>query len=188
MYTWAFNCARLFLGIGQVRLHVMATGGQNGSTPVRAVCRMGLQPSRPSVLAGVRLTRTRWSGELPAETRCHAWLGYGYTGSETVREIAALTLIFMSLGRHLPKCTETIVSNWDRYMQEDDCFGSRRRPNYILLTTKQLKSRHDVTSGRATQFPLKCQLHTSLPSGLETSSATRGGEMTGGQTRGRLPN
>lgn len=96
-----------------MRLHVLATRGQqNGSTQWEAVCCRKLDPSRPSVLACVRLRRTWWCAELQAETRCHAWLGYGYTESETVRKIAALMLIFMSIGWHLPNCTETSSPTW----------------------------------------------------------------------------
>lgn len=48
------------------------------------------------------------------------------------------------------------VSYLDHLMDEDNCFESECRQNYIQLTIKHLTSRHDVTSAQATQFPQKC--------------------------------
>lgn len=135
---------------------------------VRAERCRKLDPSWPSVLACVRLRRTWWCEELQAETRCHAWLGYGYTDSETVRKIAALELTFMSLGWHLPNCTE------DRLMQDWKTIVLDRDADKIMSRSiKQLKiqawcyvwTSDPVSTEMSTAHQCSCLL------GLETSSA-----------------
>lgn len=134
--------------------------------------------------------RTWWCEELQAEnqaeTRCHARVGErnGAENSSAYVDIYELRVMFAELRRD-------VVSNLDR-------LSAGRRLFWIEMQTKLYPAHNQTIKIQpwcyvwtSFQYPVSRGLSSCRPafppSSLETSRATRGGEMTGSQTgRGSL--